>query len=104
MVTKSGQAAQFLALATLCKSGDNVVASSYLYGGTYNQLKIVLPRLGIKVHFVNSDDPADFAAKIDDKTKAVYVESIGNPKFSVPDFEGLAKVAHDAGIPLIVDK
>ncbi|KAI8142484.1 Cys/Met metabolism PLP-dependent enzyme-domain-containing protein [Fennellomyces sp. T-0311] len=102
-IVSSGQAAQFLTLATLAKAGDNIVAASNLYGGTYNQFKVVFPRLGIKVHFVNSLDPEDFKAKIDDNTKAVYVESIGNPAFSVPDFEALADVAHSAGIPLIVD-
>ncbi|KAI9490130.1 Cys/Met metabolism PLP-dependent enzyme-domain-containing protein [Zychaea mexicana] len=102
-LVSSGQAAQFLTLATLAKSGDNVVAASNLYGGTYNQFKVVFPRLGIKVKFVNSLDPEEFKKKIDENTKAVYVESIGNPAYSVPDFEALAKVAHDAGIPLIVD-
>ncbi|KAG2227597.1 hypothetical protein INT45_002282 [Circinella minor] len=102
-IVSSGQAAQFLTLATICKAGDNIVAASNLYGGTYNQFKVVFPRLGINVKFVNGIDPEDFKKKIDDNTKAVYVESIGNPSFSVPDFEALAKVAHDAGIPLIVD-
>ncbi|ORZ20271.1 O-acetylhomoserine/O-acetylserine sulfhydrylase [Absidia repens] len=101
--TSSGQAAQFLTLVTLAKAGDNIVASTSLYGGTYNQFKVVLPRLGIKVHFVDSDNPQDFKAKIDENTKAVYVESIGNPKFNVPDFKGLADVAHEAGVPLVVD-
>lgn len=102
--TSSGQAAQFLTLVTLAKAGDNIVASTSLYGGTYNQFKVVLPRLGINVHFVDSDNPQDFKAKIDANTKAVYVESIGNPKFNVPDFKGLADVAHEAGVPLVVDK
>ncbi|KAJ8663342.1 hypothetical protein O0I10_000581 [Lichtheimia ornata] len=102
-LVSSGQAAQFLVLATLCNSGDNVVSSSSLYGGTYNQLKVLFPRLGIHTHFVNSADPEEFKQKVDDRTRAIYVESIGNPAFVVPDFEALAKVAHDAGIPLIVD-
>lgn len=79
------------------------MSSASLYGGTYNQLKVVFPRLGIKVKFVQSNDPEDFKKQIDENTRAVYVESIGNPAFVVPDFEALAKVAHDAGIPLIVD-
>ena len=103
-IVSSGQAAQFLTLATIAKAGDNIVAASNLYGGTYNQFKVVFPRLGINVKFVNSMEPEDFKSKIDDNTKAIYVESIGNPAFSVPDFEALAKVAHDAGVPLIVDK
>lgn len=103
-VLSSGQAAQFLTLTTICRAGDNIVSSASLYGGTYNQLKVVFPRLGIKVKFVQSNDPEDFKKQIDENTRAVYVESIGNPAFVVPDFEALAKVAHDAGIPLIVDK
>ncbi|KAI7882042.1 protein MET17 [Lichtheimia hyalospora FSU 10163] len=102
-LVSSGQAAQFLVLATLCKPGDNVVSSSSLYGGTYNQLKVLFPRLGINTHFINGTDPEDFKQKVDDRTRAIYVESIGNPAFVVPDFEALAKIAHDAGIPLIVD-
>ncbi|KAI8085157.1 Cys/Met metabolism PLP-dependent enzyme-domain-containing protein [Halteromyces radiatus] len=101
--TSSGQAAQFLTIATLAKKGDNIVASSSLYGGTYTQFKLTFPRLGINVRFVNSDDPQDFKAKIDENTKAVYVESIGNPRFNVPDFKALADVAHEAGVPFVVD-
>lgn len=103
VATSSGQAAQFLAISTLAQAGDNIVSTSYLYGGTYNQFKVALPRLGIQVKFVDGDDPEDFRRAIDDKTKAIYVESIGNPRFNIPDFEALAKVAHDAGIPLVVD-
>ncbi|KAI9027575.1 Cys/Met metabolism PLP-dependent enzyme-domain-containing protein [Phycomyces nitens] len=102
-VVSSGQAAQFLTIATLATAGDNIVASSSIYGGTYNQFKVVFPRLGIQVRFTESDDPEEFRKLIDDKTKAVYVESIGNPKFNVPDFEALAAVAHSEGVPLIVD-
>ncbi len=79
------------------------MSTSYLYGGTYNQFKVALPRLGIHVKFVDGDDAEDFRSAIDDKTKAIYVETIGNPRFNIPDFDALAKVAHDAGIPLIVD-
>lgn len=103
LATASGQAAQFLALSTIAQAGDNVVSTSYLYGGTYNQLKVTLPRLGIDTRFVDGDDPDDFRRAIDGGTKALYVETIGNPRFNIPDFEALAKVAHEAGIPLIVD-
>jgi O-acetylhomoserine/O-acetylserine sulfhydrylase len=103
LATASGQSAQFLTVANIAEAGDNIVSSSFLYGGTYNQFKVTFPRFGIKVKFVQGDAAADFAALIDDKTKALYVESIGNPQYNVPDFEAIAKVAHDHGIPLIVD-
>jgi O-acetylhomoserine/O-acetylserine sulfhydrylase len=91
-----------MAIAALANAGDNIVSTSNLYGGTYNQLKVFLPRLGVNTKFINGDKPEDFAAAIDEKTKAIYIESIGNPKYNVPDFEAIAKVAHDAGIPLVV--
>jgi len=103
VAASSGQAAQFLAITTVAQAGDNIVASSHLYGGTYNQFKVALPRLGIGVKFVDGDTPENFRAAIDEKTKAIYVESIGNPSFSIPDFEAIAKIAHENGIPLIVD-
>lgn len=103
LATASGQAAQFLALSTLAQAGDNIVATSYLYGGTYNQFKVTLPRLGIGVKLVEGDDAETFRQAIDENTKALYVESIGNPQFNVPDFAALAHVAHENGIPLIVD-
>ncbi len=103
LATASGQAAQFLALSTILQAGDNIVSTSYLYGGTYNQFKVAFPRLGISVKFVDGDDPAAFAKLIDARTRALYVETLGNPRFNVPDYEALAKVAHDHGIPLIVD-
>ncbi|MEM7048217.1 MAG: O-acetylhomoserine aminocarboxypropyltransferase/cysteine synthase [Acidobacteriota bacterium] len=103
LATASGQAAQFLAITTIAASGDNIVSTSLLYGGTYNQFKVTLPRLGIDVRFVEGDDPAAFAAEIDDSTKALYVETLGNPGFNVPDLEALAELAHRHGIPLIVD-
>ena len=103
LATASGQAAQFLAITTLAQAGDNIVASSSLYGGTYNQFKVTLPRLGIDVRFVDGDDPENYRRAIDEDTKALYVESIGNPGFNVPDFEALAAIAHASGIPLIVD-
>ncbi|HQX08649.1 MAG TPA: O-acetylhomoserine aminocarboxypropyltransferase/cysteine synthase [Zoogloea sp.] len=103
VATSSGQAAQFLAITTIAQAGDNIVSTSYVYGGTYNQFKVTLPRLGINVKFVEGDDPEDFRQAIDANTKAIYVETIGNPRFNIPDFEALARVAHEAGIPLIVD-
>ncbi|KAF2261688.1 hypothetical protein CC78DRAFT_546511 [Lojkania enalia] len=101
--TSSGQAAQFIAITTLAQAGDNIVATSNLYGGTYNQLKVMLPRLGIQTKFINGDKPEDFKTAIDDKTKAVYLESIGNPKYNVPDFEKIVAIAHEAGVPVVVD-
>lgn len=103
VATASGQAAQFTTIATLAQAGDNIVSTSNLYGGTYNQFKVTFERLGIEIRFVASDDPVEFAARIDDRTKAVYLETIGNPKFNVPDLPEFAKVAHDAGVPLVVD-
>ncbi len=103
VATSSGQAAQLTAITTLAQAGDEIVSSSYLYGGTYNQFKVALPRLGIDVTFVEGVDPEDFRAAITERTKALYVESIANPGYVVPDFEALAAVAHEAGIPLIVD-
>ncbi|KAJ3121271.1 Homocysteine synthase [Nowakowskiella sp. JEL0407] len=103
VATSSGQAAQFLAIANLVEAGDNIVSTSFLYGGTYNQFKVAFPRLGVEVRFVDGDTPSDFEALIDDKTKAVYIESIGNPKHNVPDFRAIADIAHKHGVPLIVD-
>lgn len=103
VATSSGQAAQLLAITTLAQTGDDIVSSSYLYGGTYNQFKVALPRLGIDVRFVEGVDPDDFRAAIGPNTKALYVESIANPGFVVPDLPALAEVAHEAGIPLVVD-
>jgi O-acetylhomoserine/O-acetylserine sulfhydrylase len=102
LAASSGQGAQFIAFATLAHAGDNIVSTTNLYGGTYNQLKVFLPRLGIKTKFVDGDDPAAIAAAIDDRTKAVYIESIGNPRYNVPDIEAIAKVAHEKGVPLVV--
>lgn len=80
------------------------MSSATLYGGTYNQFKVLLPRFGITTKFTSSNEPEEFAKLIDDKTKAVYIESIGNPGYAVPDIEAIAKIAHAAGVPLIVDK
>lgn len=101
--TASGQSAVFLAITTLAQAGDNIVSTSLLYGGTYNLFKVTLPRLGINVKLVDGEDPDDILDAIDDKTKALYVETIGNPKLNVADFELLAGLAHSKGIPLIVD-
>ncbi|KAK7533814.1 uncharacterized protein J3D65DRAFT_631419 [Phyllosticta citribraziliensis] len=103
VATASGQAAQFMAVAALAEAGDNIISTSNLYGGTYNQFKVAFPRLGIHTKFVKGDKPEDFAPLIDDKTKAIYIESIGNPKYNVPDFEAIVKIAHDAGVPVVVD-
>ncbi|KAL3417667.1 O-acetylhomoserine aminocarboxypropyltransferase/cysteine synthase [Phlyctema vagabunda] len=103
VAASSGQAAQFMTIAALAHAGDNIVSTTNLYGGTYNQLKVFLPRLGITTKFVTGDKAEDFAAAIDENTKAVYIESIGNPKYNIPDFEAIAKVAHEHGVPLVVD-
>jgi O-acetylhomoserine (thiol)-lyase len=103
VATSSGQAAQTLAILTLAQAGDSIVASSSLYGGTFALFQHTLRRLGITVRFVDGSTPAAFAAAIDDTTRAVYVETIGNPRLDVPDFRAIADVAHAAGVPLIVD-
>lgn len=103
VAASSGQAAQFMTFAALCHAGDNIISTTNIYGGTYNQLKVFLPRLGINTKFVDGDKPENFAAAIDENTKAIFIESIGNPRYNVPDFEAIAKVAHDHGIPLVVD-
>ena len=99
----SGSAAITLAIMNIAKCGDNIIASNYLYGGTYNLFHHTFKRMGIEVKFVDTSDTAKVAAAIDDKTKAVFTETIGNPKNNVDDFEALAKVAHDNGLPFIVD-
>jgi O-acetylhomoserine/O-acetylserine sulfhydrylase len=99
----SGMAAQFIALNNILKAGDNFVSSNHLYGGSYNQFKVAFKRLGIEVKFANGDNPADFESKIDAQTKAIYLETIGNPAFSIIDFEEIAIIAKKHDIPLIVD-
>ncbi|ODT64050.1 MAG: O-acetylhomoserine aminocarboxypropyltransferase [Phenylobacterium sp. SCN 69-14] len=99
----SGHAAQFLAFHTLMEPGCNIVASRKLYGGSLNQLGQSFKRMGWETRFIDSDDPADFAAAIDGKTRAVFVESIANPGGVITDIAAIAKVAHDGGVPLIVD-
>ena len=103
VATSSGQAAETLAILNLARAGDSIVSSSTLYGGTHALFTHTLPRLGITTRFVDIHDRAAVAAAIDDTTRAVYVETIGNPKLDVPDFEALSKVAHAAGVPLVVD-
>ncbi|ALL05661.1 O-acetylhomoserine aminocarboxypropyltransferase [Pedobacter sp. PACM 27299] len=99
----SGMAAQFIALNNILEAGDNFVSSSHLYGGSYNQFKVAFKRLGIEVKFANGDDASDFETKIDANTKAIYLESIGNPSFSIADFEKISAIANKHGLPLIVD-
>ena len=99
----SGQAAQFIALNNILQAGDNFVSTSFLYGGTYNQFKVAFKRLGIDVRFAESDQAEDFERLIDENTKAIYLETIGNPGFNVPDFDAIAALAHRYDIPLVVD-
>lgn len=103
LATSSGQAAIHLALLNIVESGDEIVASSNLYGGTYNLFNITFKKLGIKVHFVDPSNPENFKVALTDKTKAVYAETIGNPRIDVLDIEKVAHIAHEHKIPLIVD-
>ncbi len=103
VATSSGQAAQFIAIHNLASAGDNIVSSSFLYGGTYNQFKVSFARMGIEVRFADGDKVDSIASLINDRTKAIYLETIGNPEYNIPDFEAIANVARDNGIPLIVD-
>ena len=103
LATGSGQAAQFLALTNILQSGDNFVSTSYLYGGTYNQFKVTFKRLGIDVRFADGDNVESFVRHIDKNTKAIYLETIGNPRLNIPDFEKFAALAKEYDLPLIVD-
>lgn len=103
LAVASGQAAQFLAISTIASAGDNIVSTSFLYGGTYNQFKVAFARLGIEVRFADGDEPSSFERLIDDRTKAIYLETIGNPGFNVPDFERINIIAKRYAVPLIVD-
>lgn len=103
LATASGQSAETLAILNIANSGDEIVASSSLYGGTYNLFAYTLPQLGIKVHFVDPKDPENFKKAITPKTRAFFSETMGNPRLDVLDFEAVSKIAHDEGIPLIVD-
>lgn len=99
----SGMAAQFLALQNLVGMGDNIVSTSFLYGGTFSQFKHTLARMGVEVRFAAGDDPESIASFIDDRTKAVYLETIGNPEFNIPDFEPIVELAHRRGIAVVTD-
>lgn len=103
LATSSGQSAQFIALNNIIEAGDNFISTPHLYGGTYNQFKNQFKRLGVDVRFTVNDTPEEFDALIDDKTKAIYIETIGNPDLNIPDFEAIAAVADKHGIPLVVD-
>ncbi len=103
VATASGMSAIFYAIANICSAGQNFVASANLYGGTVTLFRNTLKRFGIEARLVDSSDPAAVKAAIDGKTRLVYCESIGNPRGNVDDFAALAKVAHDAGLPLVVD-
>lgn len=103
LATSSGQSAQFLALNNILQANDNFVSTSHLYGGTYNQFKNQFKRLGVEVRFTSNDTPDEFEKRIDENTKAIYLETIGNPDLNIPDFEAIAAVANKYDIPLIVD-
>ncbi|MFT4070291.1 MAG: O-acetylhomoserine aminocarboxypropyltransferase/cysteine synthase [Dysgonamonadaceae bacterium] len=103
LATSSGQSAQFIALNNIVSAGDNFVSTSHLYGGTYNQFKSQFKRLGVEVRFTPDDEPESFDKLIDNKTKAIYLESIGNPGLNIPDFDAIAEIANKHNIPLIVD-
>ena len=103
LAVASGQAAETLALLTITQLGDEIVSANNLYGGTYQLLHYTFPKLGRKTTFVDSQKPKEFKKAINDKTRAIYAETIGNPKLDVPDFEAIAEIAHEAGIPFVVD-
>lgn len=103
LAVASGQAATTYAVLNIASAGQNIISTNFLYGGTYNLFHYTLPKLGITVKFVDSSDPENIRKAIDENTRLVYSEAIGNPKNNVDDFEAIAKVAHDAGIPYIVD-
>ena len=103
LATGSGQSAQFLALNNILQAGDNFVSTTFLYGGTYNQFKVAFKRLGIEVRFAEGDSVENFEKHIDENTKAIYLETIGNPEFNIPDFDAIATLAQKHNIPLVVD-
>ena len=103
LATSSGQSAQFIALNNILQVGDNFVTTSHLYGGTYNQFKSQFKRLGIEVRFTPDDEPEEFEKRIDSNSKAIYLETIGNPELNIPDFDAIAAIARKHDIPLIVD-
>jgi O-acetylhomoserine (thiol)-lyase len=103
LAVASGHAAQFIALSTILRNGDNFVSSPFLYGGTHNQFKVTFAGFGIEARFTADVEPGSFRKQINSKTRAIYVETIGNPGFNIPDFSELAAIAGEHGIPLIVD-
>ncbi len=103
LAVSSGHAAQFIALTTILRAGENFVSSPFLYGGSHNQFSVTFPNFGIRARFAKDLDPSSFETLIDKKTKALYVETIGNPGFNIPDFEAFSALARKHGIPLIVD-
>ena len=103
LALSSGQAAQFLALSTICVPGDQIISSSTLYGGTFTQFDVTMRRMGYDFVFVEPDDPENFRKAITPKTKALYGETISNPRSNVLDIEAVAKIAHEHGIPLVID-
>src|SRR5258708_5825713 len=103
LATSSGQAAETLAILNIAESGDEIVSSASLYGGTYNLFHYTLPKLGINVRFVDSRDPENFRAAINERTKAVYAETLGNPRLDTLDIQAVANIAHEYGVPLMVD-
>ncbi len=103
LAVASGQAAQFIAISSLLGQGDEIVASKNLYGGTYTQFDVSFRRLGIDTVFVDPDDPENFRRAITPRTRVLYGETIGNPLLNVLDIEAVAKVAHDANLPLMID-
>src|ERR1700750_1174789 len=103
LATASGQAAQFLALNNILQAGDNFISTSFLYGGTYNQFKVAFKRLGVDVRFADGDDVESFVKHIDKNTKAIYLETIGNPRLNIPDFKKFPDLAREYDLPLVVD-
>ncbi len=103
LAVSSGQAAETLAILNICQAGENIVSSASLYGGTYNLFHYTLPKLGIQVKFVDQSNPENFKKAIDSKTKAVFMETIGNPRCDIPDFDAITAIAHEAGVPVICD-
>ncbi len=103
LATGSGQAAQFLALNNILQAGDNFITTSFLYGGTYNQFKVAFKRLGIEARFADGDNAESFVKYIDKNTKAIYLETIGNPRLNIPDFQKFAELAKEYDLPLVVD-
>jgi O-acetylhomoserine (thiol)-lyase len=103
LATSSGQAAQFLAISNILNAGDNFITTSFLYGGTYNQFKVSFKKLGIEARFANGDDVESFAKLIDKNTKAIFLETIGNPRLNIPEFKKFVELAREYDLPLIVD-